>query len=56
MVIGGKVYVVWKCKMLGHDVTLHDVIGGHQEYIFIERQIEIWGIQVLHLAETTRAT
>ena len=28
VVIGGKVYVAWKRKML-HDVTLHDVVGGH---------------------------
>ena len=27
LVIGGKVYVAWKRKML------HDVIGGHQAYI-----------------------
>ena len=31
LVIGGKVYVAWKRKML------HDVIGGHQEYIFMKR-------------------
>ena len=30
-VIGGKVCVAWKLKML------HDVIGGHQEYIFMNR-------------------
>ena len=32
LVIGVKVYVAWKQKML-HDVMLHDVIGGHQAYI-----------------------
>ena len=32
LVISGKVYVAWKRKML-HDVALHDVIGGDQEYI-----------------------
>jgi len=32
LVIGGKVYVAWKRKML-HDETLHDVIDGHQAYI-----------------------
>ena len=31
LVIGGKVYVAWKRKML------HDVFGGHQEYIFMKR-------------------
>ena len=31
LVIGDKVYLAWKQKML-HDVTLH-VIGGHQAYI-----------------------
>ena len=32
LVISRKVYVAWKRKML-HDVALHDVIGGDQEYI-----------------------
>ena len=32
LVIGGKVYVAWKRKML-HDETLHDVTDGHQVYI-----------------------
>ena len=31
LVIGGKVYVAWKRKML-HDETLHDVIDGHQAF------------------------
>ena len=31
---GGKVYVTWKSKML-HGVTLHDVISGHEAYIFM---------------------
>ena len=35
LVISGKVYVVWKRKML-HDVALHDVIGGDQAYIHWE--------------------
>ena len=33
-VIGGKVCVAWKHKML-HDVTLHNVIGRHQAYTCI---------------------
>ena len=32
LAIVGKVYVAWKRKML-HDITLHDVVGGHQPYI-----------------------
>ena len=32
MAIGGKVYVAWKRKMR-HDITLHDVVSGHQPYI-----------------------
>ena len=32
LVIGSKVCVAWKHKML-HDVTLHNVFGGHQAYI-----------------------
>ena len=41
LVIGGKVYVAWKQKML------HDVIGGHQAiYSKKERKKEKrWGIQ-----------
>ena len=39
LVIGSKVYVAWKRKML------HDVIGGHQAYI----HREVWAI--LHLFE-----
>ena len=35
MVIGSKVYVAWKQTML-HDVTLHDVIDGHQAYIHVQ--------------------
>ena len=34
LVIGGKVYVAWKRKML------HDVIGGHQAYI--HEKIDLW--------------
>ena len=35
MVIGSKVYVAWKQKML-HDVTLHEVIDGHQAFIQVQ--------------------
>ena len=35
LVISGEVYVAWKRKML-HDAVLHDVIGGHQAYIYRE--------------------
>ena len=45
LVIGGKVYVAWKRKML------HDVIGGHQEYIFMKR---FMAHRILQLAKTTR--
>ena len=45
LVIGGKVYVAWKRKML------HDVIGGHQEYIFMKR---LMAHPILQLAKTTR--
>ena len=45
MVIGGKVYVAWKRKML------HDVIGGHQEYMFMKR---FMAHRILQLAKTTR--
>ena len=31
---GGKLYVTWKRKML-HEVTLHDVISGHEAYTFM---------------------
>ena len=37
LVIGGKVYVAWKRKML------HDVIGGHQAYI--HEKIDLWRIK-----------
>ena len=46
LVIGGKVYVAWKRKML------HDVIGGDQAYI--HRKIDFWGHRILQLAKTTR--
>ena len=45
LVIVGKVYVAWKRKML------HDVIGGHQEYIFMKR---LMAHRILQLAKTTR--
>ena len=37
LVIGGKVFVAWKRKML------HDVSGGHQTYI--RRKIYVRGIE-----------
>ena len=37
LVIGGKVYVAWKRKML------HDVIGGHQAYIQRNKDLFIYG-------------
>ena len=37
LVMGGKVYVAWKRKIL------HDVIGGHQAYI--HRKIYLWGME-----------
>ena len=37
LVIGGKVYVTWKRKML------HDVIGGHQAYIY--EKVYLWRIE-----------
>ena len=45
LVIGGKVYVAWKRKML------YDVIDGHQEYIFMKR---FMAHRILQLAKTTR--
>ena len=39
LVIGGKVYVAWKRKML------HDVFGGHQEYNYIHEKIDLWRIE-----------
>ena len=36
LVIGGKVYVAWKRKML------HDVIGGHQAYIQRKKDLFIY--------------
>ena len=45
LVIVGKVYVAWKRKIL------HDVIGGHQEYIFMKR---FMAHRILQLAKTTR--
>ena len=52
LVIGVKVYVAWKQKML-HDVMLHDVIGGHQAYI--HRKIDRnKGNPILQLTKTTR--
>ena len=48
LVIGGKVYVAWKHKML-HDETLHDVIGGHQAYIQ-----GFMGHRILKVAKATR--
>ena len=44
LVISGKVYVAWKRKML-HDVTLHDVTGGHQAYIHRKKKIYLWRIE-----------
>ena len=37
LVIGGKVFVAWKRKML------HDVSGGQQAYI--RGKIYVWGIE-----------
>ena len=50
LVIGGKVYAATKQI---HDVTLHDVIGGHQAYINrkIDREM---GNPILQLVKTTR--
>ena len=46
LVIGGKVYVAWKRKML------HDATGGHQAYI---HTIYLFmGHQILQMAKTTR--
>ena len=41
LVIGGKVYLAWKRKML------HDIIGGHQVYIQRNRDlfIYLWGLE-----------
>ena len=36
LVIGGKVYVAWKRKML------HDVIGGYQAYIQRKKDLFIY--------------
>ena len=54
LVISGKVYVALKRKML-HDVTLHDVIGGHRAYI--HRKKDIFMVhRILHLAKTKRGS
>ena len=45
LVIVGKVYVAWKRKML------RDVIGGHQEYIFMNRLMAQMAHRILQLAE-----
>ena len=45
-----KVYVAWKRKML-HDVSLHDVIGGHQAYI--HREIHGTSIGASNFASTS---
>ena len=52
LVIGGKVYVAWKQKML------HDVIGGHQAiYSKKERKKEKkMGHPILQLAKTTHGS
>ena len=47
LVIGGKVYVAWKRKML------HDVIGGHQAYIQREKDL-FMKPRISQLAKTTR--
>ena len=46
LVISCKVYVAWNRKML-YDVALHDVIGGHQEYM---------AHRILDPAKTTRGS
>ena len=51
LVISGKVYVAWKREML-HDVTLHDVTGGHQAYIHRKKDL-FMAHRILHLAKTT---
>ena len=50
LIIGGKVYVAWKRIML-HDVTLQDLIGGHQAYI---KNILFMGHRIFQLAKTTQ--
>ena len=47
LVIGGKVYVAWKHKML------HDVIGGHQAYIQRKKDLFLKP-RISQLAKTTR--
>ena len=54
LVISGKVYVAWKREML-HDVTLHDVTGGHQAYIQRKKDL-FMAHRILHLAKTTRGS
>ena len=54
LVISGKVYVAWKREML-HDVTLHDVTGGHQAYIHRKKDL-FMAHRILHLAKTTRGS
>ena len=51
--VGGKVYVAWKHKMF-HDVTLHDVIGGHQA-ICSKKEKKMWH-PIFQLAKTTRGS
>ena len=51
--ICGKVHVAWKHKMR-HDVTLHDVIGGHQA-IYSKKERKM-GHPILELAKTTRVS
>ena len=47
LVFGGKVYVGWK------NLTLHDVIGGHQAYIDRKKD-RMMGHPILQLLKTTR--
>ena len=48
LVIGSKVYVTWKRKIL------HEVIGGHQAYIQRNKDLFIYEASISQLAKTTR--
>ena len=54
LVISGKVYVACKRKMF-HDVTIHDVTGGHQAYIHRKKDL-FMAHRIFHLAKTTRGS
>ena len=47
-------YVAWKRKTL-HDVSLDDVIGGHQAYIHRKKDL-FMAHRILHRAKTTRGS